>query len=68
LNTLNPKANVNKLPRDNIGWGTMFMNRHSLFAILVAFLGTFNIMFYKEFMVEELTGNGAARDVKVSDS
>jgi predicted MFS family arabinose efflux permease len=41
--------------KDNIGWCTLLMNKHSFFAILIAFLGTFNIMYYKVFMVLVLT-------------
>lgn len=34
---------------------TLLTNKHSAFAIMVAFLGTFNIMYYKVFMVLVLT-------------
>lgn len=44
---------------------TLLTNRHSCFAIMVAFVGTFNIMYFKEFMVEDLTDEG--RDVHIEE-
>ena len=35
----------------------MFTNRHSFFAIMIALIGTFDIMFFKGFLAEELKGN-----------
>ena len=61
--TVQPKEK--KHPRENIGWLTLFTNRHSCFAIIVAFVGTFNIMYFKEFMVEDLTDEG--REVHIEE-
>jgi predicted MFS family arabinose efflux permease len=38
----------------SIGWCTVLTNRHSFFAILVAFVGTTDLMFFKIFYVLEL--------------
>jgi hypothetical protein len=35
----------------------MFTNRHSFFAIMIALIGTFDIMFFKGFLAEELKGD-----------
>jgi len=35
----------------------MFTNRHSFFAIMIALIGTFDIMFFKGFLADELKGN-----------
>ena len=59
MKSLEPKKEK-KLPKENIGWLTLFTNRHSAFAIVVAFLGTFNIMYYKVFMVLVLTEGEAS--------
>lgn len=44
---------------------TLFTNRHSCFAIIVAFVGTFNIMYFKEFISEDLTDEN--REVHIED-
>ena len=43
--------------KKKIGWGLMFTNRHSFFAIMIALIGTFDIMFFKGFLAEELKGD-----------
>lgn len=40
--------------KKKIGWGLMFCNRHSFFAIMIALIGTFDIMFFKGFLSSEL--------------
>ena len=40
--------------KKKIGWYLMFTNRHSFFAIMIALIGTFDIMFFKEFLATEL--------------
>ena len=37
---------VELLPKHKIGWGTLLCNRHSLFAMIICFFGTFNIVFF----------------------
>ena len=46
----------------------MLTNRHSAFAILTAFIGTFNIMFYKVFMVVEFTLKAREEPIKERDA
>mmetsp|Transcript_31724 Transcript_31724/g.48627 ORF Transcript_31724/g.48627 Transcript_31724/m.48627 type:complete len:158 (-) Transcript_31724:1015-1488(-) len=50
-----------KLRKDakySIGLKTLIQNKHSLFAIIVCFFGTFNIVFFQGFMSTELVRLG----------
>lgn len=52
VRTLSNIENLTK--REKIGWKLMFTNKHSFFAILVALVGTFDIMYFKGFLSLEL--------------
>ena len=45
-----------------IGWGLMLKNRHSFFAIMIALIGTFDIMFFKGFLSIELVERDFGED------
>ena len=47
-------APKDKNPKANIGWGTLITNRHTFFSLLIMFLGTADVMFFKVFFVLEL--------------
>lgn len=41
--------------KKEIEWSTVLTNKHAIFAIILGFVGTFNVMYYKVFMVIDLT-------------
>jgi cyanate permease len=41
-------------PKNNIGWCTLLSNRHTFFSLLIMFIGTADVMFFKVFFVLEL--------------
>jgi MFS family permease len=47
-----------------ITWSTLLSNKHSAFALLICFVGTFNVTFYQSFICPELVKLGFS----VSDS
>jgi MFS family permease len=56
MRTLSNIENLRK--KEKIGWRLMFTNRHSFFAVLIALVGTFDIMFFKGFLALELEEKG----------
>lgn len=49
---------LRKEPKFNMTWGTMMRNKHSFFAILIGFWGTFNVVWFVGFIEHQLFALG----------
>ena len=47
---------------DNITWCMILGNKHTFFALMICFVGTFNITFFQTFLSTELTDLGFDED------
>lgn len=50
------KKSCFKTDKYNITWWTILSHKHSMFALMTCFVGTFNIVFWTAFIATALTG------------